>query len=144
MRRGRLARVTVPLLLGLVLAGCGSQEEGAVEALAVGDCFDEPAANSALTAVPVVPCEEPHRYEMVGAVLLPDDAVPEAEVEATALESCEDPFTAYVGTAPQDSHLRPAALVPTAEGWAEGDREALCLATDPSASLVGSVAGAAR
>ncbi|MFP4147870.1 MAG: septum formation family protein [Nitriliruptoraceae bacterium] len=143
MRRGQPARITAGLLLGLVLTGCGP-EEGAVEALAVGDCFDEPPAESALTTVPVVPCEEPHRYELVGAVLLPEDAVPDAGLETTALERCEDPFTAYVGTAPEDSDLRSAALVPTVEGWAEGDREALCLVTDPSASLVGSVAGAAR
>jgi hypothetical protein len=143
MTRARLPLVAAGLLIGLVLTACGL-EEGAVAALAVGECFDEPAGQVGLTAVPVVPCEEPHRYELVGTVLLPDGAVPGVDLEAAALAACADPYTAYVGVAPEDSQLRSAALVPTVEGWADGDREALCLVTDPSASLVGSVAGAGR
>lgn len=139
----RAAQVTVLVTLGLLAAACGPQE-GALTSLAVGDCFDDPAATVDLTAVPVVPCEEPHRYEVVGTELVPDRALPGVDLGELALEACADRFAAYVGVRPEASELRSAVLVPTPGGWEDGDREALCLATDPEVSLVGSVAGAAR
>lgn len=138
-----VARAAVLVLLGGVLAACAAGED-AVASLAVGDCFDEPPAASDLEAVPVVPCAEPHRYEVVGAVLLADTVVPGGDLEEAAVEACAGAFESYVGTAPEDSDLRRAALVPTTAGWEDDDREALCLVTDPQGSLVGSVAGAGR
>lgn len=129
--------------LGLLLVACGPQD-GDVEALAVGDCFDEPAASIDLEAVPVVPCDEPHRYEVVGTVALPDSVGPGPGLEEAAVEACAAPFAAYLGVRPEESTLRSAALVPTMQGWEDGDREALCLVTDPDGSLVGSIAGAGR
>ncbi|MFU8839508.1 MAG: septum formation family protein [Nitriliruptoraceae bacterium] len=133
---------TVTALVLLPVA-CGPPE-GSVAALAVGDCFDEPAASAALEEVPVVACDEPHRFEVIGAVLLDDDAQPGPALEEEAVAACAGSFSSYVGVDPEDSELRQAALVPTAAGWADGDREALCLVTDPTGSLVGSVAGAGR
>lgn len=135
--------VPAALVLALTLTTCGP-EEGAVAALAVGDCFDEPTAATDLSRVPLVPCEEPHRYEVVGSVLLPETARPGADLEEAALTACADSFARYIGVTPEESELRNAALAPTRSGWADGDREALCLVTDPGASLVGSAAGAGR
>lgn len=141
-RAPHLGTVVITAMV-LLVAACGPQE-GAVAALAVGDCFDEPGSSSALEEVPVVACDEPHRFEVIGTVLLDDDAQPGPELEEEAVAACAGIFTSYVGVEPEDSELRQAALVPTAEGWADGDREALCLVTDPTGSLVGSVAGAGR
>jgi hypothetical protein len=136
---------TLLVSAGLVLlaVACGPAE-GGIATLAVGDCFDDPGGTLDLEEVPVVACEEPHRYEVVGAVLLPDGAGPGADLEDTAVAACAPSFTSYLGVSPDDSALRSAALVPTAEGWRDGDREALCLVTDPEGSLVGSVADAGR
>jgi len=135
--------MALALGLALVLVACGPDED-AVAGLAVGDCFDEPATASDLSQVPVVPCEEPHRYEVVGSVLVPDTAQPGTDLEPVALAACSDSFDRYIGLPPEESELRPAVLTPTEDGWDDGDREALCLVTDPAASLVGSVAGAGR
>lgn len=135
--------VPVAVILALTLVSCGP-EAGAVATLAIGDCFDEPTTTADLSQVPLVPCEEPHRYEVVGSVLVPDSAQPGADLEEAAVAACADSFASYVGVAPGESELRSAALAPTEAGWADGDREALCLVTDPGASLVGSVAGAGR
>jgi len=129
--------------LALVLVACGPDAD-AVAGLAVGDCFDEPVSASDLTQVPVVPCEEPHRYEVVGSVLVADTAGPGDGLEQAALAACSGPYDRYIGLPPEESELRPAVLTPTEEGWDGGDREALCLVTDPAASLIGSVAGAGR
>jgi hypothetical protein len=126
-----------------VVAACGPQDD-AVAALAVGDCFDEPPSATELDTVPLLACDEPHRYEVIGAVLLPDDLVPGDDLEAAAIEACAEPFERYVGAAPEGSTLRRAALVPTVSGWEDEDLEALCLVTDPEGSLVGSVAGSGR
>lgn len=142
MSRDHLAG-SVVVALALLLAACGPQE-GSVAALAVGDCFDDPSSSSDLEELPVVACDEPHRFEVVGAVLLTDSTRPGTDLEEDAVAACVGSFTSYVGVDPEDSELRQAALVPTAEGWADGDREALCLVTDPSGSLVGSVAGSGR
>jgi hypothetical protein len=143
MSRDHLGGVLTVAVVALLLAACGPQE-GAIAALAVGDCFDDPPSGVDLEVLPVVPCDEPHRFEVVGAVLVPDDARPGPGLEEVAVSACAGPFASYVGVEPEDSELRQAALVPTVEGWADGDREALCLVTDPSGSLVGSVAGARR
>jgi hypothetical protein len=135
--------VSASAALALLVVACGPAE-GGIGALAVGDCFDDPGASVDLEELPVVACEEPHRFEVVGSVLLPDDARPGADLEEAAVEACAPSFTSYLGISPDDSTLRSAALVPTAEGWDAGDREALCLVTDPEGSLVGSVAGAGR
>lgn len=141
-----MSGTALPVLVAavaLTLSACGPGE-GEVAALAVGDCFEAPGGTDGLEEVPVVPCEEPHRFEVVGTVLLPDDARPTLDLEEVAVEACSETFAGYVGVDPEDSELRSAALVPTVDGWQDGDREALCLITDPQGSLVGSVAGAGR
>lgn len=143
MSRAAVLGTLLGAAIAMLAAACGPQE-GAVAALAVGDCFDEPGASTALEEVPVVACDEPHRFEVIGAVLLDDDAQPGPALEEEAVAACAASFASYVGIEPEDSVLRQAALVPTAEGWADGEREALCLVTDPTGSLVGSVAGAGR
>lgn len=143
MTRASLRTVLVSAGVGLLVVACGPTE-GGVGALAVGDCFDDPGGAAGIEVVPVVACEEPHRYEVVGAVLLPDTARPGPDLENVAVDACAPSFTSYLGISPADSALRSAALVPTDEGWGDGDREVLCLVTDPEGSLVGSVAGAGR
>lgn len=61
-----------------------------------------------------------------------------------AYESCVDRFEPFVGIDYESSVLEVVTLYPTAESWAQDDREVVCALYDMSETkLVGSVRGRA-
>src|SRR5215217_6529182 len=116
-RRGWLAAVLVGVAV-LLMAGCSDEstqdsserdEEGnitgggdvGVFALAVGDCFDDPA-NGNVSEVEAVPCTESHDNEVIGKFNVEgdDDAdfPGDTEISSQATEQCQgDIFTDYIG-----------------------------------------------
>ncbi|MFQ5558065.1 MAG: septum formation family protein [Acidimicrobiales bacterium] len=102
-----------------------------VEALAPGDCLQEPDAEL-ITSVETVDCNEAHDYEVYAVIQLPDSpSTPYPGDESTffsTLEACLPPFDSYVGIAYMDSIYDINTIYPTRESWEdEGDREAACL-----------------
>ena len=124
-------------LIGAVLAGgliLRPFLTGNAGDLAVGDCFDPPAATvETVEDVQHHPCTDPHGAEVfyVGEypdgenVEYPSDAAFDAHVEAT----CVPAFNTYTGLDYiSDPTWDFGYFVPTAEGWDGGDHEVLCYA----------------
>ena len=138
--------LTMLLALALLVAACGDGSTS-VASLKPGDCFnDQPGIE--IQSVDLVECSEPHDLEAyhVGNIGLAG-AYPgeDALIEAGA-EICEgELFDTYVGRPYLESDLYADFYLPTADGWAEGDYEIICLIFDlEGEKLTGSVRGSGR
>ena len=109
----------------------------------VGDCFNnEDSTTDEISDVPAVPCAEPHDNEIYHLFDLAGDEYP-VDTPDQADAGCYDPFTAFIGLDYESSALDYYPIYPTAETWATGDREVICVAFD-EVPTTGSLAGAAR
>lgn len=118
---------------------------GAVDALQVGDCIQEPEEDSTITEVQHQPCNTAHDGE-VFAVLTnpagPDEPYPIISgFEDYIQENCIPLWEAYTGrTWATDTELDINFLHPTLTGWGEGDRGFSCYTTKyGGGQLIGSV-----
>ena len=66
------------------------------------------------------------------------------EVKAQAETECTSEFNTFVGVDYNVSALSYSYYYPTAESWAQGDREIICLIDDPAGQTTGTLKGAAR
>jgi hypothetical protein len=131
----RLATATVATLAALALSGCSilmnvlNGGESDVFTLEVGDCFnDGDGTVGEVSSVPIVDCSEPHDNEVYAAVYFEDGDFPgAAEVDEFAGNACYDAYEDFVGIAYEDSLLNFGTFYPSAQSWAAGDREVLCL-----------------
>ena len=118
-----------------------------------GDCFNANGGESAdgeqLETVMVVDCEQPHVYEAyhvfdheAGA----DAEYPgDDEILAYADEACQPEFEEFVDHDYQTSIWYITSVTPSAETWAEGDREIVCtLGTENDDEVTGSAEGSAE
>jgi hypothetical protein len=152
------ARAAGALALLLLAAGCSDAPEPGPTASAsptsssadpfdvdVGDCVDSTSGSGEVTQIPVVPCAEPHVGEAYAAVQMPDaEQFPGDDAVVGSARGCEEPFEEFVGTALLGSQLRVTYFHPTAESWAKGDREILCIVSDPVGPVRGTLRGASR
>lgn len=144
MMRTRALLAALLSALAVLLSSCGPGE-GAVTALRVGQCLDQPAAATAIEEVEVVPCDDPHDLEVFAVVALPDGPYPGDSARSdAALAACTDRFAAYVGIEPSASELATGFLVPTEAAWDGGDREVVCLLYAPGERLQGSMRATQR
>ena len=122
-------------------------EEGDADVftLKVGDCLsDQAGATGEVSDVPVVPCEEPHDSEIFHSYIIPDAETFPGSFDEHIDAQCVPQFETFVGVAYDASTLELSWLEPTAQSWAEGDRELLCIVADPAGGVTGTLAGAAR
>ncbi len=122
-----------------VLSACA----GAVLALDVGTCFDDPESFAEVRDVPIVDCDEPHDNEVIANQDLTGDDYPgQEQVDNRASQICFDSFSAYVGISYEESIYEIGWLVPSDETWDVGDREIICFAYDLSLDkITGSING---
>jgi len=116
-----------------------------VFALPVGTCLDE-LSTTYITSDNVLDCAQPHNFEVFGSSLIADGVFPgAAALENQAFDKCDAAFADYVGIPYTDSALDYSYLAPSAETWAQGDREIVCLIFDPEAEqTTGSLAASKR
>lgn len=140
--------------LALLVAGCTSTDPVAPETtspaptesttpltdLAAGDCYDQAGQGVVL----VLDCDEPHSYEVFASLLLDDPAYPADTLEATAADRCRVAFSAFVGLEYDASDLTLRYVAPSGATWEQGDREVLCVVSDPAGRTTGSLEGALR
>jgi Septum formation len=120
-------------------------EEETVFAVDVGDCLASDPSGEEITEVPTVDCEEPHQSEAFHtATIEGEELPPSAEIERLVQEECLAEFESFVGMPYEQSALEVIWLEPTEESWEQGDRELVCLVTDPAAQTTGSLQGANR
>ncbi|WP_159502390.1 septum formation family protein [Microbacterium sp. 18062] len=112
--------------------------------LSVGDCLNDQSA-SEVYEVPVVPCDEPHDYEVYHDFALADGEWDQDAVYAAADEGCYTAFPDFVGLSYEESTLDFAYYAPTQLSWEDGDdRMVSCYIGDPGTQTTGSLAGVAR
>ena len=105
----------------------------AVSDLEVGMCFDDVDSGlNEVSEVPAVPCDGPHANEVFAVLEQPGDEFPgEEEIRGLADEGCAASFESFVGAPLETSTLTPFPVTPTAESWARGDRQVVCVLTSP-------------
>lgn len=120
-------------------------EAGALDAFEMrqGDCFNDPDTyTEELNSLPGVPCSEPHDNETFAVFDLAIDDYPEYDIADISESSCIDRFQTYVGRDYETSALDVVTMYPTAESWAQNDREVVCALYDMSGEkMVGSARG---
>ncbi len=156
MSRGHGWRAAWPLGLAVVVAlsGCASQgprdSAGQVTApapvdafsLQVGDCTG-PLTTGTVEKVPLLPCGQPHSWEVFAATELGGDDYPGAgAVEDEAEEFCQARFKKFVGVSVAKSDYDLNVLQPTKQTWnSAGDRAVTCLAGKEGGKIEGSLEG---
>jgi hypothetical protein len=145
MTLARPTRVAAAVLAAgafTVLTACGTS----VLDLEVGQCISSSVDGEQVSNVPVVDCAEPHSGEIYALPQLPDGEFPGDEGVTTSAQTlCADPeFQNFVGVPVTETALSVEFLLPSAETWADGDREIVCIVRDGTADTTGSLRGAAR
>ncbi|MGO2111175.1 MAG: septum formation family protein [Pseudoclavibacter sp.] len=140
-------------LLGDVLGGGGADrdDEGQVTetgtddvfAMEVGDCLNEPDGTE-ISEVELVPCSEPHDYEVFAEQELPEGEFDSAAIDQAIEDYCPVEFETFVGVSYDESELYYTAFTPTATSWDSGDRLIQCIIYDDAGQTTGSLAGAGR
>jgi len=155
-----LALVTVALaattlagcsLIGNITGGSGGDPtddaSGSTDVfdLAVGDCLAASEIEGEVDSVVLVDCDEPHAREAYASLMFDDGDFPgDQAVEDESLDRCTTEFATFVGMDYQESTLDLASIYPTSESWSGGDREILCLISDPAGDVTGTLESAAR
>lgn|GEM_PF-200551 len=118
----------------------------AVRDLSVGDCFHE-FEGTEVARFETVDCTEPHVYEVIANVELPDGPYPgENEIHQIGFDQCLPRFEPYVGLDYQSSLWYLTPRVPLRESW-PGDRVVNCLVfqqDQANPGEPGTVTGSAR
>ncbi|MEZ5228855.1 MAG: septum formation family protein [Acidimicrobiales bacterium] len=112
-------------------------EAGGVGVFAIkyGDCLVAPLEGE-VQSVEGVPCDQPHdsqaydTFDLTGFDAFPGDALDEP-----AYNGCLDRFESFVGIPFEESILWVTFMSPTADGWAQGDREIQCLIIPESGTI---------
>lgn len=126
-------------------------EETSVFDLEVADCFS--TDSDQLETVNVVDCEQPHEHEVFALFdHTAGDGEPypgDDELIEYADTECQPPFEEYVGHDYQTSIWYITSLTPSAETWADGDREVVCTLNQQDAdsepiTVTGSAEGSAE
>jgi hypothetical protein len=106
----------------------GSGQVTSVFDLELGDCFN--ADSDRVASVVVVDCSRPHGYEVFH--VFDHEAGPDAPYPGDqglldeADMMCQPPFEEFVGIDYAASIWFITSVTPSAETWAEGDREVVC------------------
>ena len=122
-------------------------EATSVFELNAGDCFEN-EQEGIIEEVIRLDCAGSHEYELYAAIdhsAGTDDAYPgDADMTAFAESECIERFDGFVGASYETSELFIYYLQPTADTWAQGDREVLCALYLPDSDLEGSMEGSGR
>lgn len=128
--------LVVPAIVAVVVVGfivLRDRLPGNADVLAVGECFDVPSTQTAITDVQRHPCNEAHTAEVVGQGNMTGDngAYPtDTGIRSFATDLCVAAFASYTGRdVNTDEELTVGWFYPTPQSWSSGDREVTCYAT---------------
>jgi hypothetical protein len=127
------------------VVGAGTE---AVLDIRQGDCLPKFMSDTSTLVsedVPVVPCSDPHVYEVFGVADSTAESFNQSAIGTEADNYCLDAFTSYVGVNYDNSTLVFSSLVPTSSSWGQGDREITCLlANSDETTVTGSYKGSGK
>lgn len=110
--------------------------------LQVGDCINGLHESDNVSSLPAVPCGEPHEGEVFALFDLQDAGYPGGPaVIRQAEDGCTRRLASYAPGAAADPSIELFYLYPTDTTWPQGDREVVCIASDPSGPRTGSLRG---
>jgi hypothetical protein len=103
-----------------------------------GECFSDPAYSpeAADRIVLYTPCAQGADNQSYGFTHAPDGAYDAAALKAFAWKSCGERYAELWG--PRRDDLRYYPIMPTAETWANGDRDVMCAVYRPTGRLTDS------
>ncbi len=114
-------------ILGVVAFALFARGDTAITDLGPGDCFDRPEALE-ISDVKTFDCDEPHDFEVFAIVTHPPGSYPGSDgLFEWSDENCLAEFEDYVGLAFAESAIYMNYFIPSEDGWADGDREVICL-----------------
>ena len=109
----------------------------------VGDCLNEPQGTE-ISDVELVPCDQPHDYEVFAEHELPEGDFP-SDVDTLAQDYCLPEFEKFIGQAYDTSSIELTWFSPTQTGWdQQDDRLIQCIVTDPAGQTTGSLEGSKK
>ena len=136
MRRAAPVFAVVTVLVGVVLSGCA--EDVPFRPLAAGECLPESSevVGHREQAPPLVPCAEPHRYEVYATPTLDDlDSWPgQAVADEASKQLCYRRFESGTGHDPLTlpDGVDVLTIGPSESGFEQqGDRRVECLVVLP-------------
>jgi hypothetical protein len=118
-----------------------------VDELRPGDCFSTGDEQTEIADVDGVPCTAAHAYEVFALASYEGDGTFPADSEDDAIfeQICQPSFEPYVGESYATSAIYGSMITPSADGWADGDREYICVLYEPgNEQLTESLRGAER
>ncbi|MEO3855140.1 hypothetical protein [Acrocarpospora sp. B8E8] len=103
-----------------------------------GECFSDPAYSpgAAERIVLYTPCADGADNQSYGFTHMPDGPYDPAGLSAFAWRSCGERYAELWGGGRDDLDFYP--IMPTAETWADGDRDVMCAVYHPTGRLSGS------
>lgn len=116
-----------------------------VFSLQVGDCTG-PVTTGTANQLTLIPCEQPHSWEVFAATELEGEEFPGAgEVQDLAEEFCNAEFKAFIGLSVGKSSYNATILQPTKQTWnSAGDRTVTCLVGRDDGEIEGSLKDAEK
>jgi putative regulator of septum formation len=128
-----LAVLAVVLLVGLAAAVAfffvSMKDKVIATDLAVGDCITDIPNGALVKAMPKTDCSTPHAGEVYAVLTMPDGEYPGESTINDWQNKCPAELQSYSSDALTDDSIGVFVLYPTAETWAQGDREIVCMAT---------------
>lgn len=125
---------------------------GKAPTLELGECFNvtDSVDGNEINNLKAIDCAGPHEAEVyVKQNLEGFDSYDVAAIENEVIGICLEEFTNFVGVTYEESELDVYYMMPIAEGWKRGDREAMCSVIVPEgadalAKVEGSLKGSQR
>lgn len=118
------------------VVGAGTE---AVTDIRYGDCLQNLGSNSTNFVsedIPVVPCSEPHVFEVFGVTNSTAATFNATAIDTETNQYCLAAFLSYVGIDFDNSTLGVTTLFPTQSSWDQGDREITCLLKNATETTV--------
>ncbi len=115
--------------------------------LAVGECYVQLPGSDLIESVEAISCDLPHGIEIYHLFDVTLDEFDAEMVQMQAEDGCFGAFEAYTGISYAESWYGFDGLLPTAQTWADGDREVVCFLQPYDEGItdsVGSARGTAR
>ena len=137
VKSGRGGLIRTAIVLGIVIAIVAAfflfrdRLSNEVTSLQVGECFDQPQAETEVSEVQRQPCNEPHDAEVIAVLVHPAPPTEGYPVvsgfDDYIEENCIPAFDSYTGRSFQtDTELALRYFRPTLTGWGGGDRGFTC------------------
>lgn len=108
-------------------AHLGGASGHAIQALRTGDCLVSVLPGTEVRAVQKVPCNRPHKVQVLGKVEIAARTYARSALASESLEACSERLRSTIPYAVEDAHAYLMWFQPLPRAWVSGDREVTCM-----------------